>query len=365
MSQRHDDASAPCYAMTLPGLEAVSAREIQDDLGAAVKRTAPGLVVFRPQVVDGSLLRLRTVEDVFLLVWGSDALTRRAKDLDGIARWTAKEADWDQLLRWHHAIRPKPKGKPTYHLVAQKHGDHAYRRVDALKAMAKGLDGKFPASWRPADEGAAVEVWLTIHETTAICGLRLSDRTMRHRTYKDEHQAASLRPVLAAAMVRLAEAKPHHLLLDPLCGAGTILAERLDVERQAVVLGGDLEPGAVSRAADNLRHWANAYLARWDARRLPLADASVPRIVTNPPFGKQLSDPAEIPGLYRRLVREFDRVLQPGGRAVLVVSEQDALEEAAEAARWQSRYKVRVRLLGQRTIVSVWEKPAVPERKSP
>ena len=66
----------------------------------------------------------------------------------------------------------------------------------------------WPASWKPADENAAIEIWLTIQEATAVCGIRLSDRTMRHRTYKFEHFPASLRPTVAGAMVRLAGVKP-------------------------------------------------------------------------------------------------------------------------------------------------------------
>jgi 23S rRNA G2445 N2-methylase RlmL len=215
----------PCYALVQPGLEPVASEEIERDLGGEVKRTGRGLVVFRVPAIDDRLLGLRTVEDVFLLAWGTDQLTYRAEDLDKIRRWTSREADWNQLLRLHHAVRPKPKGKPTYWLVTQMEGKHGYRRVDARKALAQGLAGKLPASWRAAEEKAAVEVWLTIEGATAVCGLRLSDRTMRHRTYKLEHRPASLRPTVAAAMVRLAEIRPRHQVLDPMCGAGTILAE--------------------------------------------------------------------------------------------------------------------------------------------
>src|SRR5947209_7703304 len=202
------DPTPPCYAIVQPGLEKVASDEIEHALHGEVKRTAPGLVVFRVPEVDASLLSLRTTEDVFLLAWGTDKLTYRAEDLDRIRRWTAHDADWNNLLRLHHAVRPKPKGKPTYRLVAQMNGEHGYRRVDARKALAQGLAGKLPASWRHAEENAAVEIWLTIHGAMAVCGLRLSDRTMRHRTYKMEHIPASLRPTLAAAMVQLAEIRP-------------------------------------------------------------------------------------------------------------------------------------------------------------
>ncbi len=215
--------------MVQPGLEEVAGEEIERDLGGEVKRTARGVVVFRLDEIDRRILSLRTTEDVFLLAWGTDQLTFRAGDLDEIERWTARGPDWQRLLRLHHAVRPKPKGKPTYWLVTQMEGHHGYLRRDARKALAHGLEGKFPASWRPAEENAAIEVWLTIDGATAVCGLRLSDRTMRHRTYKLEHRPASLRPTVAAAMVRLAGGQAGQVVLDPMCGAGTILAEHLVV----------------------------------------------------------------------------------------------------------------------------------------
>jgi 23S rRNA G2445 N2-methylase RlmL len=348
--------------MVLPGLEDVAAEEIAQDLGGEVKKTGRGLVVFRLGDIDDSVLELRTTEDVYLLAWGTDQLTHRAEDLDSIRRWTAHDADWRRLLQLHHAVRPKPKGRPTYRLVTQMDGKHGYLRRDARKALAQGLAGKLPESWRPAEENAAVEVWLTIHGGQAVCGLRLTDRTMRHRDYKQEHLPASLRPTLAAAMIRLAEVKPNHVVLDPMCGAGTLLAEQLvEAGRSRApslpALGGDVETAAVRAAAVNLRRLGTAHLARWDARRLPLPDACIDRIVSNPPFGKQLQSPQGVGALYRAAVREYQRVLKPGGRAVLLVSEAARLRDAVRAVGWQSLRELGVRVLGQPAVVSVWRKP--------
>jgi 23S rRNA G2445 N2-methylase RlmL len=351
----------PCYAMVFPGLEPIAEEEISRDLGGTVRKTAEGFVVFRVEEIGLELLRLRTVEDVFLLAWGTDQLTHRAKDLDSIRRWTAREVDWDRLLRLHHAIRPKPKGKPTFRLVTQMTGEHIYFRRDAREALAEGLAYKLPASWRHVEENAAVEIWLTIHGNTAVCGLRLSDRTMRHRAYKMEHLPASLRPTVAAALARLGEIKPKHTILDPMCGAGTILAEVLELTRQqgirpAAVWGGDLDKAAVRAAEYNQRRLGCPVLARWDATALPLADASVDRILCNPPFGKQLSTPEAIRPLYRRLLAEWNRVLRPHGHAVLLVSDVAALKEAAAAVGWKPGRHFRVRVLGQPASLSVWRK---------
>jgi 23S rRNA G2445 N2-methylase RlmL len=344
--------------MVHPGLEEVAAEEIVQALDGDIKRTGPGFVVFRVPETDRSLLRLRTTEDVFLLAWGTDQLTYRAEDLERIRRWTDRDVDWSRLLQIHHGIRPKPKGKPTYRLVVQMTGKHGYRRVDARKALARGLAGKLPASWRHAEENAAIEIWLTIHGAQAVCGLRLSDRTMRHRWYKTEHQRASLRPTVAATMVRLAEIRPHQVMVDPMCGAGTILAEVLSSFARAslTVVGGDLEKASVRGAAANLRSLGEAHLVRWDARRLALASDSVDRIVCNPPFGIQLGTPEEIGPLYRRLLREFDRVLKPGGRAVLLVADAAALKEAVRPFSWKQLRQVHVRVLGQKAMIFVFRR---------
>jgi 23S rRNA G2445 N2-methylase RlmL len=358
---RDEKKTPACYATVLPGLEEVAAEEIGKRLGGDIRKTARGLVVFRLEQVDRRVLNLRTTEDVFLLAWGTDTLSYRATDLEEIRKWTAKKPDWPELLRIHHSIRPRPKGKPTYRLVSQMEGKHGYRRSDAGEAMAKGLGqaNVFPGSWRPADENASVEVWLTIDGASAVCGVRLSDRTMRHRTYKDEHQAASLRPTVAAAMAWVAAARPGETVLDPMCGAGTILAEVWEMGKgQVRVLGGDIDKTAVHNATSNLSRLGEIEARWWDARELPLGDAAVDHVITNPPFGKQLSTPEEVRPLYRDAAREWDRVLKPGGQAVLLAADMDALAEAVAPFGWKQKRRLRVLVLGQMATISVWRKPA-------
>jgi len=69
--------------MVHAGLEEIAAEEIERELGGEVKRTAPGIVVFRLEEIDTRILSLRTTEDVFLLAWGTDQLSYRAEDRVG------------------------------------------------------------------------------------------------------------------------------------------------------------------------------------------------------------------------------------------------------------------------------------------
>jgi 23S rRNA G2445 N2-methylase RlmL len=355
----------PLYAITVPGLETIAAEEIAVELKGEIKKKMSGAVVFRLDEVSDKVLRLRTTEDVFFFAWGTDQLSFRAQDLESIRRWTSRDVDWDGLLRLHHAIRPKPKGKPTFRIVTQMQGHHGYRRIDAGMALARGLDGKLPASWKHAEENASVEVWLTIDGRRALCGLRLSDRTMRHRKYKLEHIPASLRPTVAAAMIRPAKPQPGEVFLDPMCGAGTILAELADSRRQSlshqnanplIMLGGDFDSKALRSARSNLARFGDLPLIRWDAAHLPIGDETVDGIISNPPFGIQLKRPEGIRTFYRRLVGELHRVLSPGGRAVLLVSEFPALKEAAGEVGWSLDRQLKIRVLGQSAILAAWKK---------
>ena len=361
MARDPEDLPA-CYALVLPGLEPVAADEITRDLAGQVRRSERGLVVFRTPRLDPSLLKIRTAEDLFLMAWGTDELTFRATDLKSIKHWTLKEANWPELLLDHQRITERTKGKLTYRVVTQMMGDRGYRRVDAGMAVREALEAKMPSVWKPVADDATVEIWLTILGKAAVCGVRLSDRDMRHRTYKSEHLPASLRPTVAAAMVRLGGASPGETVLDPMCGAGTVLAEQILLSKQRkagfiTTLGGDIDPNALAAATTNLRKVGPTLLARWDSRRLPLGDESVERIVCNPPFGKQLSTPEEIVPLYVSASREWNRVLKPGGRAVLLVSDAAVLEDALKPWGWQASRKYKVEILGNGAAISVWNKP--------
>ena len=57
-----------------------------------------------------------------------------------------------------------------------------------------------------------------------------------------------------------------------------------------------------------------------DMRALPLEAASVDRIVCNLPWGRQVRVDDGLGRLYRDALGEMERVLAPGGRAVLLAS---------------------------------------------
>ena len=171
---------------------------------------------------------------------------------------------------------------------------------------------------------------------------------------------------MAAALAWLGDIKPKQVVVDPMCGAGTILAEALLATRSKrladgsgwdlTLIGGDLDPGHVRATDTNLRRLGPVQVSTWDARHMPLETGAVDRILSNPPFGKQLSTPDEIVPLYRDMIKEYDRVLRKGGKAVLLVADASALKDAVKRVSWRQQRQVAVRVLGQRAQIVVFRK---------
>jgi demethylmenaquinone methyltransferase / 2-methoxy-6-polyprenyl-1,4-benzoquinol methylase len=104
------------------------------------------------------------------------------------------------------------------------------------------------------------------------------------------------------AAARATGLAPDGVAADVACGTGALTRELEATAPGALVVGLDFSEGMLARAGAG-------HFAAGDATRLPLADASVD--VVTIAFGlRNLPDPAQ--GL-----REFRRVLRPGGRLVV------------------------------------------------
>jgi tRNA (guanine6-N2)-methyltransferase len=177
--------------------------------------------------------------------------------------------------------------------------------------------------------------------------IRLSDDSMRHREYKTAHLPGSLRPAAAAALAWLSEPDDRDVVLDPFCGAGTILIERAHLGRYARLIGSDRDPAAIRAARANVGpRYKPIDLEGWDAGAIPLADASVNAIITNLPWGVRYSTHGENRRLYPDWIAEFDRLLAAGGRMVLLTAEWRIMQEQIARGRIRPEKIIRANILG-------------------
>jgi 23S rRNA G2445 N2-methylase RlmL len=356
--------AAPRYLVhTVPGLEEVTQDEVAELIPEAKlvgawrrfdERTS--LLEFRADGGPRPWLKLATTEDVFALAARGRALRPGEVGLADLSAAVLTSRRLDRAMRTLANLR---KGVPeSFRVVARMAGEHGFRRVDAQRTVESALRKRFPRMRRVDDAPADAELWLSLVGDEALVGVRLSTERMRGTRKEIRSLPASLKASVARAMVRLSEPAAADVVLDPMCGAGTLLIERALAGPYAELLGGDRDSSAVMRARGNVRAAGlSAPIKEWDARNLPLDDASVDAILTNPPFGKQVELPGEPEPFYRDLVGELTRVLKPRGRLVLVTGQFDAFQAAAKTAGLKTRRRLGVVLRGERATIFVCEKP--------
>jgi tRNA (guanine6-N2)-methyltransferase len=309
--------SVKLFFLTTRGLESVSANEI-----AALPAVTIGHVSYRriAATCAGSLsplLNLRTVDDVFLdlAAWRNVGRPRRTlallRDLSSRLELRAAATNLTRL-------RSVPRA-PAFSVTASFVGKRNYGSEEIKGAVSEGVMTRHDWRYTEDDAAADLNVRVFIERETAFVGLRMGRRPLHEREYKKDHRAGSLKPPVAAAMLRLVGIAPGQSLLDPCCGAGTILAEA--GKFGAAIWGGDSDLSAVSSARVNVRAaGAAASVNVWDARALPIPDGSFDRIVSNLPWGRQTAISGGLANFYREVCAEMRRVLAPGGRITLLTN---------------------------------------------
>lgn len=349
---------------TLPGFDVVVKEELQSLPGTATisdhvthaGRNGMTMVTYDGDLSD--LLALRTVDDVFILIHHFTQLPPKYQALKTIRDRLLGTPLIGSATRTVRNYAPKRggEGKLRFRVIARQQGEMPYRRIDLQETVAKAIGQRTDFRWREADDG--LEFWVTQIEGDAFVALRVSDEQMRHRSYKINHIAASLRPTAAAALVLLTKPKAHDVFLDPMCGAGTTLIERALHSRYTQLLGGDLSEEAVAQAKANIgTRYKPIEVTQWDARNLPLDDASIHAVTCNLPFGVQMSSAEENRRLYPAVMKELRRVMQIGARAVFLTSDMRAMTRALE--RTSGMYmaqQYQVVVLGRRAQICVVQK---------
>jgi Methyltransferase domain len=252
------------------------------------------------------------------------------------------------LSLWADEVRPLA-GSMTFRVIARVLNDSKFRRTDLRRAMSDVIAADKPR-WKfaePAQLEISISEW---HDGQYVAGLRLSDArasadARQQSARADGGSARALPQTVAAAMVQLAgppgrARQPGGTLLDPCCGAGTILAQALAAGWTTD--GSDCDPGAVE-AARRTTPGADVHLG--DARELLLPDDCVGACVSWLP-GRARSDWQD---WAEAVLAELSRVTRSGGSVVLLAPE---MPRAAVPGTLRLRRQVPVWLEGRRH--SIW-----------
>lgn len=325
------------YVQTMPGVEEIAWLEIRDKLPGAkfgesvFAKDQNGLLLFHFTGDPKDLFQLRTVEDVFVLAVSMEKVPRTHQVLPQLTKFIGESSTFQHAIDIAMPIRKQP-GRPSYRAISRLYGSHDIYRKQLGEAVRRGMKERYPR-WRLVDDHAMLEIWINLLGSRLIGGIRLTDRTMRHRFNKPVALKAALRPSVAAAMIHLTQPQDDDIFLDPMCGSGTLLMERRFAGAYAQMLGADIvyDHGQATRENVNaLRKEPppNFKVLHANGQKLPVASGSINKVATNLPFGKQIGSPKMLKRLYPAFFRELERVLGENGRAVILSSEFDLVKDS-------------------------------------
>lgn len=181
-------------------------------------------------------------------------------------------------------------------------------------------------SWENAPGNYDVELCVGIGARELRVDLRPGGAMDPRFPHRGEALPASLQCSVAAGLVGLLEPRPDWNVLDPCCGAGTLLLEMAAAGVAGRLVGVDRSADAIARARKNFASAGRAAsFVEGDLGRVAVP-GSFQAVVANLPFGIRVSDHGANETLYRKLFDRLGTWLVPGGKAMVLSQEIELLE---------------------------------------
>ncbi len=241
------------FAITTRGLESISADELASLPDVSVEQIAYRRVFATCTGNLRLLLHLRTVDDVFLYVDSLHGMGRPREALK-LLKAASDRLPLQQVARICAQVRALPE-IPTFSVTANFVGRRNYSTLEIKLACAEGITEAQGWTYSEDDRVANLNVRIFIEDESAVIGVRLGEHSLSKRAYKQDNVPGSLKPTVAAALVSLAGVRLGMRVLDPCCGAGTILIEAEAVQVEA--WGGDIDLQIVRAAKNNAFYWSS------------------------------------------------------------------------------------------------------------
>ena len=318
---------APCHF----GLEAVCKREIAD-LGYEIVKVEDGKVTFAGDM--DALVRanifLRTTQRILLKVAEFKALT--FEELFQNVKKVPLEEYFPSDARFWVTKATSVKSKLFSPSDIQS---------IVKKAMVERMKEHYHINWFEED-GADYPVRVIIYKDIVTIGLDTSGESLHKRGYRRMVSKAPIEETLAAALIKLTPWNKSRILVDPFCGSGTFPIEAAMIganiapgmnrsfiseewahiipkkewydaidEAEDMIIrdiemdiqGYDISENAIKAAMENARNAEVDHLVHFQRR--PLNQTSHRKkygfIITNPPYGRRLDEPDEMPSLYKEI----------------------------------------------------------------
>ncbi|KAK3233789.1 hypothetical protein CYMTET_55937 [Cymbomonas tetramitiformis] len=291
-----------------------------------------------------ALSRLRSVESLHVVCSGNCKISTSVLDLErmkpsalpgGLAAWTrALEITraWRSMIGGGNACT----GLPKFRVTGKRCGEHHFSSLDVARVTADGIVGEL--NWVPNLTDFELEVKAQVHHSDFTTGILLNhglplwsvaleaSRALSGEEDDEAHSAPQrdlsytpLKADIAYGLVvtgGVANAPCGSVVVDPMCGCGTVGEVAAPEFPQCFYLMGDTSKNVLKKAYRNRAglpaHAARRIdIVRWDVTCLPLRPGAVDIIVTDLPFGKKVGNSMTVETLYPKALASFAKALSP------------------------------------------------------
>ena len=322
---------SPCFF----GMEKMLATEIKN-LGFEIEKTEDGRITYKTDEygIARANMWLRCAERVNLKI--AEFTARSFEELYDQTR----SIDWSRFIPYGaefpvakaSSIKSKLYSTPDIQSIVKKAVVDSLKEKYMERGMLKEDKEKYP-------------IYVLIHKDRVLLSIDTSGVSLYKRGYKELANKAPIRETLAAGLVRLTPWRPGRILVDPMCGSGTILIEAAmigmnmapgmnrefisekwrtidkkiwwDVRRDAFdqlndnedfkIYGYDIDPESIKIAKHNAEiAGVDQYIdfAVADVKDFK-SDKEYGMIITNPPYGERLEDEEAVKILYKEMGYAF------------------------------------------------------------
>jgi len=315
------------------GLEAIAKRELQG-LGFDNLTVANGKVEFEasPEDIPKANLWLRCADRVLLKIGEFKALT-----FDELFEGT-------QTLPWEDWITKDGRFTVTGKSVSSVLGSVRACQSIVKKAVVERLKEKYRINWFE-ETGPEFTIQISMLKDIATLTIDTSGSGLNRRGYRLQAGEAALKETLAAALVQLSFWNKDRLLIDPMCGSGTILIEAallgrniapgfnrefvserwpsipqkawmetrkqakevIDKKSKLQIYGYDIDPAMISAGKANAKRAGVATDITFEQKDIKdlWIDKQYGIIISNPPYGIKLGDYRELNEIYISIHKTF------------------------------------------------------------
>lgn len=317
-------------AVCLFGLEACVSHELKD-MNITPTVVTDGRVYFIADERDivRANLKLRTAERVYVRM-----ASFKAETFEELYQGV-KSIPLDKYL-------PKDAAFPISKATSLKSTLHSLPSIQSIskKAMIDKMKIIYGEDTIFKETGVKYPIHVFLYKNTADILLDTSGESLHKRGYRAKSSIAPIRETLAAAMVMLSPWKRGRILIDPMCGSGTVvieaaliganiapginrnfIGEQFDFlpkkiwveERKAAleteisdpftIYGSDIDKSVLKIAQTNAGYAGVSDFIKFENKDISSirSDEEYGFLITNPPYGKRIGDKQKIEEIYSKI----------------------------------------------------------------